>query len=509
MKKKCFIAIFLFLVLYSVLTVPWIFWPFENSFLALTMFALYLLLAIGLACDTTEVILAFCWRSHTVPRRDGNAPREKVATVMTICNDASHRCLIALRALADAGYVVYLLDDSETPAQIPKKLIGSIKVVRRPTRRGWKAGNLNYWLKEHGNEYEYVLILDSDSLISVNAVDGLLLTAEHPTNANVAIFQAKTHSHFLHSSLFSRILATGARPRMRIIERVHAPLNLMLSFGHNLLLRLESLHAIGGFDETLSCEDTTLSLNLAATGWRVELVDVWSYDTDPPSPTAYVRRTIRWARQTVEIFHRPWYEVPLRLKLLLCRHLLAYLLPFVGTALLALSLWNGPASTAETLRFLSRSLAVRKGYSVYATALWPAIAVFFLFILLRISLALREGVSLRRLFLSVFWGSTPYFILIGPLAVGMFISAIGYRVQFTPTNSRRGTESDKKIKIKIFQTCSAGMLLGFLIFSVLRRPGSLLVGFNILWIIYFVASPVNLLLMSMMNRKISISEPER
>src|SRR5437868_9948271 len=113
----------------------------------------------------------------------------------------------------------------------------------------------------------------------------------------------------------AKILATGARPRMRVMERVHGPLGLLLSFGHNQLIRLQPVREFGGFEETLTNEDTVLSLRLAAAGQRAALVDVWTTDTEPATVSAYIRRTLRWARQTVELVHYPWAGVPLRLKI--------------------------------------------------------------------------------------------------------------------------------------------------------------------------------------------------
>jgi cellulose synthase/poly-beta-1,6-N-acetylglucosamine synthase-like glycosyltransferase len=334
---------------------------------------------------------------------------------MTVCDDSNEKCLTSLHNLADAGYDVYILDDSASALITTEELNGRVQHIRRGARTGAKAGNLNNWLTTYGDLYEYLLLLDADSMISVEAADGLLLTAEHPDNSDAAMFQAKIEAAD-DGSLFAKTLSAGARPRMRVMERVHGPLGLMLSFRHNQLLRVRQVIAVGGFDESLTNEDTVISLDLAAAGQRVVLVDIWSTDTEPETVSAYIRRTLRWARQTVELFHRPWHAAPLRLKLLLCRHLLAYLLPIVGISLFGLSLWTGDVTSEHALSFWSASLTIKPGYELYGLTMWSVLGVSALSGVLRIVLARSENVPWRLLLLSAAIGKAPYSIVLMPLA---------------------------------------------------------------------------------------------
>lgn len=501
MKKRHGMVILSFIVLYILLTFPWIFWPVQDMAIGIIMFGLYSLLAVGLACDTIEVMLALGWPKQIPAHITGKPSQEKAAILMTICNDSKTEYLKSLKSLGEAGYSVYILDDSTQPITIPKALINQVTHVRRGTRQGAKAGNLNYWLKKYGDRYEYSILLDADSVISKKAADMLLMTAEHPENANAAIFQAKIEPIKDKGSLLKKILGAGARPRNRVIQRVHAPLGLLLSFGHNQLLRLAPIRTLGGFDETLTCEDTVLSLNLAAAGWRAVLVDVWTHDTDPETVSTYVRRTLRWARQTVELFGRPWYDVPLKLKLLLCRHLLGYLLPIIGALLLGISVWTGPARPEYAWRFLVRSLSFASGYGQYGLTLWPAIIVFVLFMILRIVVARKEGISWRLLLLSTIFGSAPYALLILPLAYSMLSSALGYKVRFIPTNSSHALHLDKTFGRRLIRGGAAAIFLAVLLLGAFRQPGSLLVGFNLIWIGYLVISPMSLLTLSIIDRR--------
>lgn len=498
-------AVTLFLALYGLLVIPWIFWPSGNSAFALLVFSLYSLLAVGLAADVTEVVLALCWPKCSPPRLKARVRETPTAVLMTVCDDASPRHLGCLRPLAMAGYDVYLLDDSTAPLSLPEDLRKCVTHVRRGNgRAGAKAGNLNHWLKHYGKRYEYAVLLDADSEMSAHAVETLVLTAEHRANARVAIFQAKIESAD-SKSLFARMLSAGARPRARVMERVHGPLRLLLSFGHNQLLRLGPIRAIGGFNERLTSEDTSLSLELAAGGWQTRLVDVWTRDTDPESVAAYVRRTTRWARQTVELFHQPWRDVPLRLKLLLCRHLLCYTLPIVGILLLGISLWTGPDTPEKAWRFLAASFSFTDGYEVYGLALWPACAVFLLHTVLRLVIARLEGVSWRLLLLSLILGNAPFAALLLPLAGSVLLSALGFKVRFVPTNSRHALSLDARVHRQLLFSLTTCLLLSVLVAGALYRPGSLLVGFNVIWLAQLLLSPLSLLILALYDCRGALS----
>jgi len=467
------------------------------------MLGLYPLLAISLSVDTTEVLLAICWPSKTVKMAAGVPRRHECAIVMTVCDDARPEFIRLLLPLKKAGYDIYLLDDSSYPAIIPEFIAEQLFHVRRPSCSGAKAGNLNNWLAMYGNSYKCVAILDSDSIMPVSAVDMLLLAAEHPDNWDVAIFQSKIGPVPNPHSLFAQIQGVGARPRARIFERVHNRLGCILSFGHNQVVRINALIEVNGFDETLSSEDTVLSLELASKHWRTELVDTWTYECDPETVSAYIRRSLRWARQTVELFSRPWYNVPTHLKLLMCRHLLNYTLPLVGFILLCVSLWSSPSSIESVWTFLKASICLVQGYKVYGLALWSSFTIFGIFIILQTILAIREGISVRLLLLTWGLGSAPYLFMLFPLALALAKSAVGMRVRFIPTNSQNTQAQDAETTQWIFRILSACVILAFLWMGVIRRPASLIVGFNAIWLAYLFFSPVALIIFSIYEARAS------
>lgn len=499
-------AIFLFLVIcfYLTLTIPWVFWPLFTLLPGILMFGLYSLLSLGLAIDTTEVLLTICWRSKLLKIAVQVPRRQDCAIVMTVCDDAKTEFIDLLYPLKKAGYDVYLLDDSLYPESVSSSNGQQIVHIRRSSRLGAKAGNLNHWLSMYRDSYKYLAILDSDSVVPVDAMDTMLLAAQNPENSDVAIFQSKIGPIQNPRTLFAQVQGVGARPRARVFERVHCRIGCLLSFGHNQLVRLDALAEPRGFDETLSSEDTVLSLELASKQWRTELVDTWTYDSDPDTVAAYIRRSLRWARQTVEIFSQPWYNVPLRLKLLLCRHLLNYTLPLVGFVLLCLSVWSNTSSAATTWQFLTASLGFAQGYWLYGLTLWSTFSIFGVCLILQTMLAAREGISIRLIFLSWSIGSAAYLFMLAPLALALTKSAFGVRVDFVPTGSKYAQADHIKLlfwKTRIIPAC---FLLSVLVLGIIRHPGSILVGFNAIWIAYLFFAPIALAISSISTSQRSV-----
>jgi hypothetical protein len=489
-QTNIFLAVFL--ANYCILTIPLIMWP-SSGVIAMLAFVLYALLSVSIAAQMTELLLAIWWRAPRFQQTEGTPPRHKVAVLMVACDDADSGHLESLRPLGSAGYDVFLLDDSVVPVSLPEALRKKMLHVRRDSRRGAKAGNLNDWLWSQGAAYTYALILDADSKVSADCADQLLRVAEHPANEQIALFQSKLMPSTNTDWLFNRALCTVARPRARILERVHQPLGLTLSAGHNLLARLAPIRALGGFNERFTNEDTALSLECVGAGWKIALVDAWSEDGDPKTIASYNRRTVRWARQTVELFGGRWTPTPLRLKLLICRHFFDYLSPLLGMALLCISIWSGPKRAADSIVFMTAALSMQPGYAYYGLTMWVIISIFGMHLGLRSLLASLEGISWSDQLLGLALGSAHYATLVTPLALGVGASIVGHSVPFVPTNSHLARRQEENRWARLRRALNSLPICALLLLGALRHPGSVLLGLNIVWIFCFLLSPVALI----------------
>jgi cellulose synthase/poly-beta-1,6-N-acetylglucosamine synthase-like glycosyltransferase len=488
-RRDLVLPVCAFSAAYLAFVAPLLFVP-AADFSSIAATTLYAVLALSISADFAEALCAWWWRASPIPRTPGVPRRDRTAILMTVCDDWSASHFNDLELLVSGGYAVFVLDDSSEPAEIPTAPGRRIIHMRRPHRTHAKAGNLNHWLRERGRLFDYAIVLDADSRMSVACADCLVATAEHPANSDVAMCQSKLVPSVASSSLFVGAQAAVAIVRAHILDRVHQRLGLVLSAGHNVLIRLEPIRALGGFDETLSNEDTTLSLHLSEWGYRTVLVDTWSEDTNPETVATHNRRTVRWARQTFELFNRPWHSVPLRLKLLLCRHTLEHSFPLVGTAVLMLSVWKGPVHVADSIAITQAAFSLNEGLALYGLSLWFVIIVSAGLVLLRAILGLANGVSLRRQFLAAFALCAPSLTLIVPLACGIVASLCGRQTSFTPTNHRQALRRDSAAASRVSRILPAALVAAMLTLAVIRRPGSLLVGFNGLWVACLLLSPL-------------------
>jgi len=314
------------------------------------------LIFIGIAYDITESVFAIFAQPRKTPFLVNLTEFPPVALLMTICDDARPERWATLRQNYP-NCDIFILDDSKTHEQ--QELIDQSghRVVRRQDKRAFKAGNLNNWFNKYGEKYKYFAILDSDSLVTPDFVENLVAFAEHPANQQIAIFQSYIFP-IDAETVFSKVLGSMTQLRFYIFERFSNRAGLMLSWGHNQLIRTDVVSQVGGFCETISPEDTTLSLLLDQKGFSIRLVNVVSYDTDPPDVISFTRRVARWAGQTAEIFSLPWNGASFRLKSLICYHLYSYTIHNVYITLLILTAWGYDSrgiSPLHLLQFIIRS----------------------------------------------------------------------------------------------------------------------------------------------------------
>jgi hypothetical protein len=256
---------------------------------------------VGAAYDAATTLLGLLVRPLPIPRREVAKGRQaRVALVCTTCDDVDPGTLANLRRHAAGGIAVYVLDDSTEPRARANVAASGLRVVRRETRRGYKAGNLNYWCAAYGDQFDYVVVSDADSRLPVGFVTQMLEYAEHPANADVASFESLI-SPWNRDTPFADLQAVLTpiehRFSLGLVNRTAAT----LSAGHNNLIRLAALRDVGGFDECFLAEDQATTVHLLRRGWRCVTVPVHSHERVPANIGEYMRRQARWAYQTFQL----------------------------------------------------------------------------------------------------------------------------------------------------------------------------------------------------------------
>jgi membrane glycosyltransferase len=255
----------------------------------------------------------------------GTAPPGRTAIVMPIHNEEPARAFAGLRATWDslaaagpaaAGFDLFVLSDSTDPDRWAEEVAcwdrlvretggaGRIFYRRRPANRGRKAGNIAEFCRRWGGRYEYLVVLDADSLMSGPALlalaglmaatpaAGIIQTLPRLQGARTLFGRLHQFAHNLYAPLF-----LGGAAYLQLADGSY--------LGHNAIIRLAPFldHCrlpllpgrppLGG--EILSHDSVEAALMRRA-GWEVWLVPdlPGSWEAGPPTLVDYARRDQRW-----------------------------------------------------------------------------------------------------------------------------------------------------------------------------------------------------------------------
>lgn len=474
LAQTCFVGFFL------------IDWKYFNS--AIFFFG-FELIFIGIAYDITESLFALFSQPRNTPFLTQLEKYPRVALLMTVCDD-SNPSRWQTFAQNYPRCDIFILDDSNDPDERLLVDQSGHTVVRRPDKWAFKAGNLNHWMNKYGSIYKYFVILDSDSLIPADFVQKMVLFAEHPANQKIAIFQSRIYPTEART-IFSRVLGSMAQLRFYVFDRFANRAGLVLSWGHNQLIRTDTVRQVGGFCESITPEDTSLSLALSQIGYSIRLVNVVSFDTDPPHIFSFIRRITRWAGQTAEVFSMPWNGASLRLKLLLCHHLYTYTIHNVYLALLIYTAWGFDSrgiSPIHLFGFISSNI---QDLWLWTLVLAEMSVLWLVQLLLGFHLGRRAGTPIKDIFNHIFLATALHSFSGLSVNISVFRALIGKRMDFTPTNIKRtlSTKHPLPVKDALFWFIMGGIILS----GMGLRNTLLFFGLNGLWIFFWIISPFTLL----------------
>ena len=287
-----------------------------SQWISVLQFVLISLFFASFAFGFTKRLVSLVVKPYRLPKLDALARQPRVALLYTTMNDVVPECVEAIHQTYPAD--VFLLDDSKDPYK--RELVDNLarrkgfRVLRRVERKGFKAGALNHWLTLHGPEYDYFVILDADSLLPPDWVAHALLYAEHPDNADLAIFQGLINL-WNTDKPFPRALAPNQKLGQDEWElKVAGYLGAVVCYGHNVMLRTAHVLAVGGFDEGYVSEDFATAVKLASAGFGSTFVPLHTWEALPENVRGFVKRQTKWTRGSMEFWsfvppaRLPWYK---------------------------------------------------------------------------------------------------------------------------------------------------------------------------------------------------------
>ncbi|MEV6347498.1 glycosyltransferase family 2 protein [Actinoplanes sp. NPDC051851] len=255
-------------------------------------------------------------RPVEVPRRAGGG-EPRVVLVYCTCDDFSGESLLRSMAQRYGNYEVVILDDSKKPESLAEvdafaERYG-VRVVRRADRAGFKAGNLNNYLRTA--EYDYFVILDSDEIVPADYISRSLDYFAHYGNAGIV--QAN-HSATRNRNDFMRTFAIGVDSHWIAYQSVKDRHGFLSLLGHGAMVSRECYHAAGGFPSVVA-EDLCFSIAARDAGYyTVFAPDIRCEEEFPVSYHAFKKRHSKWTQGNMEFIKRysgtilssrmTWYE---------------------------------------------------------------------------------------------------------------------------------------------------------------------------------------------------------
>jgi membrane glycosyltransferase len=268
----------------------------------------------------------------TVPGGAATPLRARTAVLMPICEEDARRCFRAIEAMCRSlrctgegdKFDFFVLSDTTTSRRQREEqeewrrtcraLDGSGKVFyrRRKLNIKRKSGNVADFLRRWSRPYEYMIVLDADSIMTGAAMVGLARAME--ASPQVGILQS-TPTIVNGETLFARV--------QQFASRVYGPLfaaslrfwQLGESYywGHNAILRiapfvrhcglarLPGQAPLGG--EILSHDFVEAAL-MGRAGYEVWLAPdlAGSYEESPPSLLDELKRDRRWCQGNLQHF---------------------------------------------------------------------------------------------------------------------------------------------------------------------------------------------------------------
>jgi cellulose synthase/poly-beta-1,6-N-acetylglucosamine synthase-like glycosyltransferase len=446
-----------------------------------TIFYIWLLeiATFGFAYEFGELILVILLPELAIPRLNQLSDYPPVALLCCTCDDVDLHVLRNLNTQKYPNLHIFVLDDSQQErSRIAVDSVG-LQVVRRPSRSGYKAGNLNNWLFRYGAQFPYFVVVDSDGILPSDFVETLVCYAEHPSNNQIAIFESLLHTWNVDNEfvyLQTVMSPLSHRQRLRLGNRFQSS----LSVGHNNLYKASVLLEVGGFQENYLAEDHATSLEIIRKGWLCMTLPVTAYERLPANFTEHAKRSARYAFQTFQALSINVDGLPWSTRLKLLKDLQSYSMPVVAViGMILLVIFNFQNGIA-----LHRFASEAPRLSIRPEFLWFWGIFILLPLLLRTILVWAEKISITAYLKTLLFDSALYMATIWPIIrrLSTFVTSNRLGFNVTATEPAPSLQHIVKMGAPVFFLSWTAFL------SILLNP--LVSGLNLIWILPAVFAPL-------------------
>ena len=201
-------------------------------------------------------------------------------------------------------YEIIIGDDSSNKEvsdmidDFARKHKGRIKVVRRATNEGFKAGNLNNML--HHSKGEIIVIFDSDFIPPSDFLERIVQPFD---DKKIACAQSKWSYINMDQSPTSKFASTVLMVYHNILARLNNAAGVALLFGSGEAVRKSTLEELGGWQEGSVTEDVEFSVRALSKGYKtIYLPDLAVKGEVPYNVRSLRTQQRRWAYGNTKAF---------------------------------------------------------------------------------------------------------------------------------------------------------------------------------------------------------------
>jgi len=308
--------------------------------------ALLIFLLISDSFEMAEALFGRVWKRipSTTPAPLG-AALPKVSVHVAICNEPPEMVKLTLNALANLDYPdfeVLVIDNNtkdpalwEPVAEHCARLGARFRFFHLGKWPGFKAGALNFGLRETARDAEVIGVLDSDYIVRR---DWLRSMAAHFANPAVGFVQSPQDYRDNDGSFFKRLMFWEYAGFFQNGMVTRNERNAVIQHGTMTLVRKSALEGVNGWAEWTICEDSELGLKLFRQGWEaVYSSQSFGKGVMPDDFAAFRKQRFRWAFGAMQICRGHWKALlsPANKDLTLGQrwHFITGWMPWIGDAL--------------------------------------------------------------------------------------------------------------------------------------------------------------------------------
>jgi membrane glycosyltransferase len=261
--------------------------------------------------------------------REGQAIEHRTAIVMPVYNESPASSFAALQAMAECllkrgatGFELFVLSDTNNPDIWVKETaaLHSLREAvgdrmpawyrRRSENTGRKVGNLHDFITRWGGRYDFMIVLDADSILSAETL--LVMVREMAADPNLGLLQTVPRLAG-GKTLFARLQQFGSRVYGPIVARGIASWQGDDGnyWGHNAIVRVHAFASAAGlpalpgrkpFGGAILSHDFVEAALLRRAGWTVRMLPTLdgTWEDSPPSLLDSAARDRRWAQGNIQ-----------------------------------------------------------------------------------------------------------------------------------------------------------------------------------------------------------------